>query len=160
MDNADSIADQVDKSIRSALTGNIILKDTSVLTEGMTVQQVKDALSGLIIYYELATPIEYELVEPIGMNYRVDDFGTEMELPQNGDEPVTAPIRYDVQYPMNAVDTLRRLPENYISKESMQAYISELDSKLGAALNATMVTTMTFDAETQKYGFSITITPN
>ena len=146
-----------DKVLRGySNASGFVVKDTTYTSAAA----FKSAMSGIMLYYELATPIEYELVEPIGMNYRVDDFGTEMELPQNGDEPVTAPIRYDVQYPMNAVDTLRRLPENYISKESMQAYISELDSKLGAALNATMITTMTFDAETQKYGFSITITPN
>lgn len=120
----------------------------------------KTAMSGVYLYYELATPEEYILDAEQPMNYRVDDFGTEMELPQNDDEPITAPIRYEVQYAMNAVDTLRRLPENYISKESFEDFLAEFDSKLGAALNATIVSTMTFNAETQKYGFNITITPN
>ena len=113
-----------------------------------------------VLIYELATPEEYILDAEQPMNYRVDDFGTEMELPQNGDEPVTAPIRYDVQYAMNAVDTLRRLPENYISKESFEAFLAEFDSKLGVALDSTVTTTMTYDSDHQKYGFTITITPN
>ena len=125
-----------------------------------TAAAFKTAMSGVILYYEIATPEEYILDAEQPMNYRVDDFSTEMELPQNDDEPVTAPIRYDVQYAMNAVDTLRRLPENYISKESFADFLAEFDSKVGAAINATIVSTMTFNAETQKYGFNITITPN
>lgn len=114
----------------------------------------------MAVIYPIASPEEYVLDAEQQMNYRVDDFGTEMELPQNDDEPVTAPIRYEVQYAMNAVDTLRRLPENYISKESFADFLAEFDSKVGAAIGATIVSTMTFNAETQKYGFTITITPN
>lgn len=129
-------------------------------TDSSSVEELKEKHGDIKIYYQLMTPEEYILDAEQPMNYRVDDFGTEMELPQNGDEPVTAPIRYDVQYAMNAVDTLRRLPENYISKDSFEAFLAEFDSKLGTALNATIVSTMTFNAETQKYGFNITITPN
>lgn len=129
-------------------------------TDSSSVEELKEKHGDIKIYYQLITPEEYILDAEQPMNYRVDDFGTEMELPQNDDEPVTAPIRYDVQYAMNAVDTLRRLPENYISKESFADFLAEFDSKVGAALNATIVSTMTFNSETQKYGFNITITPN
>jgi len=146
-----------DKIIAIPADNDIIMIYDSSYSDANT---FKAAMLGIYAYYELATPIEYVLDAEQPMNYRVDDFGTEMELPQNDDEPVTAPIRYEVQYAMNAVDTLRRLPENYISKESFEDFLAEFDSKLGAALNATIVSTMTFNAETQKYGFNITITPN
>ena len=122
--------------------------DPTVLTDGTNT------------IYVLDTPETYVLDEPLTLTYKVDDFGTEKELPQNDDEPVTAPIRYEVQYAMNAVDTLRRLPVNYISKESMEAFLAELDSTLGAALSATVETTMTWDADNEKYTFSMTVTPN
>ena len=110
--------------------------------------------------YVLNTPENYVLDAPLDLTYKVDDFGTEKELPQNGDEPTTAPIRYEVEYDGNAVDTLRTLPYNYISRESMLDFLAELDSALGTALSATVVSTMTWDADTEKYNFGISITPN
>ena len=61
-------------------------------------------------YYVLSTPQVYVLDTPISMNYRVDDFGTEQAEPAYTDT-LTAPFVYDVQYAMNAVDTIRRLIE-------------------------------------------------
>ena len=147
--------------IAVATGGAVIVSNSAYNTADATSRSNFIAsLSGVYLYYELDTPETYVLDEPLTLTYKVDDFGTEKELPQNDDEPATAPIRYEVQYAMNAVDTLRRLPVNYISKESMEAFLAELDSTLGAALSATVETTMTWDADNEKYAFSMSVTPN
>ena len=113
----------------------------------------KSAVSGKYVYYQVATPQTYILDEPIPVTYPVDDFGTERVEPEGVDTngiPKTAPIRYDVVYALNAGDTIRRLPQNYISKESMEAFLTAL----GEQMNGTW--TMAFNAETQKFGFTFT----
>lgn len=118
------------------------------------------AATAVEVLFPLATPQVYTLDEPLNMQYSVDDFGTERKLPADTASAVTAPIAYEVQYAMNAVDQLRRLPENYISKESFENFCTELSSKLGAALNATITITATYDSTDQEYDYAITITPN
>ena len=113
---------------------------------------------GVHTVYPLGTPEEYTLVTPIATNYRVDDFGTEERLPAGTASAVSAPLVADIQYAMNAVDTLRRLPENYISKSSFDNFCTELADKLGAAIGKTITITATYDSEDKEYDFAITIT--
>lgn len=108
--------------------------------------------------YPLGTPEEYTLVTPIATNYRVDDFGTEERLPADTASAVSAPLVADIQYAMNAVDTLRRLSENYISKSSFDNFCTELADKLGAAIGKTITINATFDSEDKEYDFTISIT--
>lgn len=119
----------------------------------------KAAMSGVMLYYELAEPETYILDEPVPMNYRVDDFGTEAKEPADTDQEngVYAPLTLEVQYAMNAVDTLRRLPVNYISKPSFDDFCSELAAKLGAAINKNISIVATYNAEQEKYNYTITI---
>lgn len=119
--------------------------DSSVVTDGTNTN------------YVLSTPEEYVLDTPLELNYKEDDFGTEQKLPEDTASSVSAPLLIDVQYPMNAVDTLRRLPVNYISKESFDAFCAELATKLGAAIGKTITITSTFNTEQDKYNFTITI---
>ena len=109
-------------------------------------------MSGKYLYYELATPTEYTLDSELNLGYSVDDFGTEEEVPQNGSTPSTAPIIYDVKYAMNAVDTLRNLPTNYISKDSLK---NLLDTMQSAGIFSAY--TMTYNAGTEQYTFTITV---
>lgn len=117
----------------------------------------KAAMSGVYLYYELATPVETELAEPVAASYYANDFGTEEWQPANTDVPYTAPCDMNVAYAMNAVDTLRRLPENYISVGSFENFCTELATKLGAALNKTITITPTYDSEDAEYDYAITI---
>lgn len=117
----------------------------------------KAALSGVKAYIELATPVEIELAEPVAASYYANDFGVESWEPANDDEPYTAPCEMQIAYAMNAVDTLRRLPENYISTGSFENFCTELATKLGAALNKSITITPSYDAEDQEYDFAINI---
>lgn len=58
----------------------------------------KAAMSGVPLYYELTTPIEYELYNPIDLSYKVDKFGTEKLLPESTSAIVSSPFRADIEY--------------------------------------------------------------
>ena len=83
--------------------------DATVMTDGHA-----------LTYYVLTTPEEYILDETPEWNYRVDDFGTEQAIPSYSASELTAPISYDVQYAMNAVDAIRRLDKNYVRRDNVK----------------------------------------
>ena len=89
----------------------------------------KTGLSGVMLYYELATPEVYTLDNELSLNYRVDDFGTEEAMPAYTDE-VNAPLAYDVQYAMNAVDKIRRMPENYVHRENVKQVVGTSETNV------------------------------
>lgn len=112
---------KTDKTIVSG--GSLYIVDSSY-TDSET---FKASLQGQILYYELAEPIEVVL-DDFTSNYKVSDWGTE-EILMNS-TPIV-PVIYDVEYALNAVDTLRNMPTNYISKESLDAFLSTLGSAMG-----------------------------
>ena len=122
--------------------------DNGTYTDAAT---FKSAMSGVELVYELATPLEYVLDTPIPLTYMVDDFGTEAKLPVDTATLPTGPLRFAVTYPFNAVDKLRRLSTNYLSKESTEAMLNALQSAgiIGGY-------TMTYNASTEQYTFTIT----
>ena len=128
--------------------GYIYIKDSSY-SDAPT---FKTAMNGVYMAYELKTYTEYTLDSELNLGYSVDDFGTEEEVPQNTSTPSTAPIIYDVKYAMNAVDTLRNLPTNYISKDSLK---NLLDTMQSAGIFSAY--TMTYNAGTEQYTFTITV---
>ena len=85
--------------------GYVYIKDTNY-TDAAT---FKSAMSGVYLYYELATPTETDI--DISLNYKVDDFGTEELLPENESTPTTSPFVASILYAMNAVDTIRNMPD-------------------------------------------------
>lgn len=109
-------------------------------------REVKSALNGVILYYELETPQEYILDDfQLPAGYRVDDFGTE-EIYVN--EGMTTPCDLDVVYGINAADAIRRLPTQYISVESMENFLAVLGEQMGGQWEMTL--------NGDKYNFSFT----
>lgn len=108
------------------------------------------AESPLKIVYELAEPVETPINPPLNLTYRCDDFGTEMLLPQNDDEPVTAPMDADIVYQIDYEAQIRNNDSLNITKESMDNFIS--------AFNASGIGTITqtFDATNKRYTYAIT----
>ena len=104
------------------------------------------SLQGQILYYELETPVETIIDDYDLIDYKVSDFGTEEIIV---DEPTT-PIIIDVVYGVNAVDTLRRLPQNYISADSMRGFLAQLGSAMGGNW------TMEYDEINSKWTFTFT----
>lgn len=108
------------------------------------VDSFKQSLQGQILYYELAEPIEVVL-DDFTSNYKVSDWGTE-EILMNS-TPIV-PVIYDVEYALNAVDTLRNMPSNYISKESLDAFLYALGSAMGGTW------TTTYNESNNRYDFT------
>jgi hypothetical protein len=98
-------------------------------------------------YYILDSPIESFLDNEL-IKYEVWNEGAEEIL---SDEPTT-PIIIEVAYGVNAVDTLNRLPQNYISAESMRGFLAQL----GSAMNGNW--TMEYDEVNSKWVFIFTAT--
>ena len=73
----------------------------------------KTAMSGVMLYYELATPVETPIDPPLNLLYQVSDFGTEQFLGAGATEPKTLPIIADIVYDVNYRDTIKNLPKNY-----------------------------------------------
>lgn len=94
--------------------------DASVLTDRTTT------------LYVLESPIEVEFAEPLNLNYRVSDFGVETLLPINDATPVTAPIKIDVEYGLNVVDTVRNLSRNYLGMSGTQNTFAAIAAVLSA----------------------------
>lgn len=55
-------------------------------------------VSGVAVYFALATPEVYTLDSPLSLSYRVDSFGTEERLPADTPSELSAPIRIEVSY--------------------------------------------------------------
>ena len=102
------------------------------------------------LVYELATPVVTTFPEEISATSSISDYGTEECIPVNGYDPVTTPFRGLVLYQDDYARTITKLPENYISKESMEA----LMTLLGSLHNGTF--TMTFNQSTNEYSFNFT----
>lgn len=67
----------------------------------------QNAMRGVILYYELETPIEIDLEDPINLDFEVSDFGTEEARDGN-----MMPFCADIVYQFNAVDMIRALYAN------------------------------------------------
>ena len=76
---------------------SLFVKDTAY-TDAAT---FKSAMSGVMLDYELATPIEYELYSPTKMpfnwKYRVSEYHTKKMLPENGENPTSAPFACEIK---------------------------------------------------------------
>lgn len=150
-----------DKSIFNRTTPNlgVMVKD-SAYTDAAA---FKTAMNGVMLDYQLATPLRYtdlmysedggQTFTEIPSNYRVDDFGTERRLPDGlvDGAPASTPLVAEIAYAMNAVDPLRNLPRNYLSKQSTENLLAAMQS---AGIIAGY--TMTYDEDNAEYDFTIT----
>lgn len=100
-------------------SGRLYIKDSDCAT----VDAIKVAIAGASLNYELATPVVTDLSEPLNLDYKVSDFGTEATVT----DAVSAPMKMDVVYGFNAVDSIRN---NRTTIESLLARVAELESKM------------------------------
>ena len=78
-------------------TGNLWIYSTSLV--GLTAAQIKAALSGVLLYYELATPIEYTTDQPLpGTLAEFESGGTMRRLPVDTAGSVLAPFVGSFEY--------------------------------------------------------------
>lgn len=79
--------------------------------------------------------------------YHVANGGTEEQL---SNSPNSLPATLSIRYGLNAAAFIQNAPKNYISKESMTNFLSNLGSAMGGTW------TMTWNSSTNKYDFSFT----
>lgn len=110
----------------------------------------KTAMNGVMLYYELVTPVEIELATPVYAKYLVDKDGTEKITPANGTTPYTTMANLSILYAMDARGEIKNLPKNYLSKESAE---NMLNAMISAGVIASY--TMTWDSTNSRYVFVI-----
>lgn len=77
---------------------NVFLYDTVLSTSTVTADQVKSALSGVMLYYELQTPIEHDISDILGVcGIACEENGTLTFENSNGSD-YQLPIQYDLDF--------------------------------------------------------------
>lgn len=86
----------------------------------------KTAVSGVYLYYQLATPQEYILDEPLDTNF--DTGATEQRLPADTASSVMAPFRADMQYGLTTKEIIGKAEQDLASKEDTANKVTSLSS--------------------------------
>lgn len=107
-----ALATMEDKTLttRAALGGNnIIVKDTTYTDAAA----FKSAMSGVMLYYELATPVSYTLDEPIFVGAGFNGGGIQIVIQENTSAPHTTPFSGSFEYGrMPAMDVISLVNES------------------------------------------------
>lgn len=86
------------------------------------------AMDGVMLDFELATPIEYDLVDPLLQEYTCDMDGTEQAVPPTSATNPSAPLCCDLQYGISSGDTAGELGKLYDLIFALQARVEELEN--------------------------------
>ena len=105
-------------------------------------------MQGVPLIYELATPIEYVLDEPIFMAFNAYNGGVIRQI--KGDMELAT--RMNIAFALNVEGFVNGASKEYINAASMQGFLSVLGTRTGGAW------AMTWDETNKKYNF--TFTPN
>lgn len=90
--------------------------DDSVADANELMAKLKE--KNILLYYELAEPIEVDLPEKLNMTYEAWDFGTEELMTDSA----TTPLNADIVYQFNAVDRIR---ENSSAIDDLEEHAEE-----------------------------------
>jgi len=146
---SESSAD-IQKTISFVNSSFFTVRDTSYADAAA----FKTAMSGVMLYYELAEPVEYEFPESLNLTYKVADFGTEQILPVNDAEPTTAPFIGVIKYSDDFTRQLATMHKNYQSQDSMDALLAELGTACGGTFKKE------WDDINSKWTYTFTPTPS
>lgn len=146
--------DLVDKSCGYIYGNAICIRDESFNTDATA---FKTAMSGVMLYYELAEPIETTITPPLDLTYKVADFGTEESIAEGKSTPFIGIIKYSDDFTRGLVN----MPKNYDTTASLDALAASLSSMLTSALDGTVtITRGAYDPATKKYEWDCQFTKN
>ena len=134
----------------SKYNNNIYIRNDAY--EGQNGSVFAAAMSGVMLYYELATPEEYILDEALPTAMRNDPYGTERRLPEDTAATVLAPFRADITYSTNIKEAVQSMHQNYINVNSMQDFLAALGAQMGG--------TWTMRPADGKFDFTFTPNPS
>ena len=119
----------------SSTAERLSIYDESLATS--TAESVKSSLSGVYLYYELATETETSIDPDLIFKSYLD--GTEQLFPVNGSVPLTSPILADISYLSiddameYIIDKLANVPQNTQQiLESLEDDVADLQTDVGA----------------------------
>lgn len=134
-------------------TRKLVIYD-SAYTDGVS---FKAAMSGVMLYYELAEPIETAITPPLDLTYKVADFGTEESIAEGKSTPFIGIIKYSDDFTRGLVN----MPKNYDTTASLDALAASLSAMLTSALDGTVtITRGEYDPATKKYEWNCQFTKN
>ena len=111
--------------LEGSISRTIYVKDTAYTD----VATFKQAMQGVILYYELATPIVTELDVDISPDYKVWDYGTEEAI----SEVLSTPARINANYGFNAVG---QITDNTELIKKLLARVAVLEAQVAQANSA------------------------
>lgn len=154
VDVAGNVEKQIhDKTICVNMTGWVYIYDSAYVSA--TPQDFKTAMSGVMLYYELAEPIETTITPPLDLTYKVADFGTEESIADGKSTPFIGIIKYSDDFTRGLVN----MPKNYDTTASLDALAASLSTMLTSALDGTVtITRGEYDPATKKYEWSCQFT--
>lgn len=121
-------------TLASDKTFNLIYNSIFILDNAYSDSaSFKTAMSGVTLYYELATPITYDLAEPLRTDYIVDKLGTERVIAES---PICS-FRADIHYYESSVKDIEieNMPQ-YLKREELTEELDKLqDIESGAQVN-------------------------
>ena len=103
----------------------LVIKDSSYTDAA----SFKAAMSGVMLYYELAEPVVTEHDEPFNIDYQVTNGGQEEAVSSK----TTTPLRAEIAYGFNAS---AKIKENANEIASLKATIAQLQAALTSTVNA------------------------
>lgn len=115
-----------------------------------TVEEFVAAMEGQWLYYERATPVEYDLAEPRAWVAEREDGGTETVLPLDSDPPIVPPV-LDLKYGDYAEEIAPFLKSDLASASSVKAMLEAM--KTAGVISAY---TMIWNKSARRYDFTIT----
>ena len=141
-----------DKFINGAVsgdaTGTMLCDDVGTLYFALSpytdAATFKAAMNGVELIYELATPIEYVLDEPILMTFNAYNGGVIRQI--KGDMELAT--RLNITFALNVQGFINNANKAFVSAASMQAFLTKLSSAKGGTWG------MTYNATTQQYEFT------
>ena len=110
----------------------------------------KTAMSGVMLYYELATPTEFDIPDTVSNIYYADDWGTE-EWMQDASATIPVPVPATLFYMRNLVDEIRNVRKNCLETADS---LDNLLAALGTACGGTF--TKTWSDTDQEWKFTFT----
>ena len=133
-----------DKTMWIANSGYLYIRN-SAYSDAATFQA---AMAGVMLYYELATPIEYDLAEPIPSILKCDMGGTERAISNH----LSAPFVADIQYGANTGDIVLDGDQRYMSASPSNITISSEENAKLVLDNTTKNQTIDFQQVGETYG--------
>lgn len=116
-------------------TGSIFVYDPNYNTTGSLTNFVA-SLQGVMLVYEIVEPVVTPITEPLQLDYKVADFGTEKML----STLPSSPFRADIVYQFNAADRIRdnarnieRLEEYTKNMATMEDVINAIPTEVATA---------------------------